>query len=61
LLNGEKSPYRDIAVLNAAAALVVAEKSPDLKSAARMAEKSIDHGSAKDALDKLVKHSNGFA
>lgn len=61
LLNGEKGPYRDIAVLNAAAALVVAEKANELNAAARMAEKSIDSGAAKGALDKLVKYSNGFA
>ena len=58
LLNGEKSAYRDIAVLNAAAALMVAEKANHLEPAARMAERAIDSGAAKDALARLVKYSN---
>ena len=40
LLKGEKSAYRDISVLNAAAALIVADKSEELNAAARMAEKN---------------------
>lgn len=58
LLDGEKGPYRDIAVLNAAAALVVAGKTDDLNAAARMAEKAIDSGAARLALQKLVERSN---
>lgn len=58
LLDGEKSAYRDIAVLNAAAALIVAEKANDLYAAARMAENSIDGGAAQAALDKLIAVSN---
>lgn len=58
LLDGEKTAYRDIAVLNAAAALIVAEKANHLEPAARMAERAIDSGAAKDALANLVKYSN---
>lgn len=58
LLDGEKGPFRDIAVLNAAAALVVAEKAGDLNAAARQAEKAVDDGAAKTALLKLVECSN---
>ncbi|GJL93213.1 anthranilate phosphoribosyltransferase [Hyphococcus sp.] len=58
LLDGEKSAYRDIAVLNAAAALIVAEKANHLEPAARMAEQAIDSGAAKTALANLVKYSN---
>ncbi len=58
LLEGEKSAYRDIAVLNAAAALVVAQKAPDLDAAARRAEAAIDQGEAKAALEKLIELSN---
>ncbi len=58
LLDGEKNAYRDIAVLNAAAALIVAEKANHLEPAARMAERAIDSGAAKDALANLVKYSN---
>lgn len=58
LLDGEPSAYRDIAVLNAAAALIVAGKAKTLDEAARMAEASIDNGAARRALDTLVKLSN---
>ncbi len=58
LLEGEKGAYRDIAVLNAAAALIVAGKAQTLDAAARLAEKAIDAGAAKAALDRLVECSN---
>ncbi len=58
LLEGEKGAYRDIAVLNAAAALVVAGKAETLDEAARRAEEAIDTGAAKAALEKLVECSN---
>ncbi len=55
LLNGEKSAYRDAVLLNAAAALVVADKVSDLKSGAEMAAVSIDSGAAKARLDVLAR------
>lgn len=58
LLEGEHGPYRDIAVLNAAAALVIANKAPDLMTAGLLAEAAIDNGAAKRALEKLVEISN---
>ena len=58
LLDGEKGAYRDITILNAAAALVVAEKAPDLMTAGLLAEAAIDRGAAKKALDKLVEITN---
>lgn len=58
LLDGERGPYRDIAVLNAAAALVVARKAPDLMTAGLLAEAAIDNGAAKRALKKLIEISN---
>lgn len=58
LLGGEQGPYRDIAVLNAAAALVIAKKAPDLMTAGLLAEAAIDNGAAKRALEKLVEISN---
>jgi len=60
LLEGEKSPYRDIAVLNAAAALIVAGKTDNLRSGAEIAAYQIDSGAAKAVLDKLVLASNSF-
>jgi anthranilate phosphoribosyltransferase len=58
VLKGEKGPYRDIAILNAAAALVVAGRAKDLKDAAALAAKSVDSGDAKGRLDRLVAVSN---
>lgn len=57
VLDGEKSAYRDIAVLNAGASLVVAEKARDLKEGVAMAVDAIDSGAAKATLDKLVAAS----
>ncbi len=58
LLDGERGAYRDIAVLNAAAALVIAEKAPDLMTAALLAEGAIDNGLARSTLASLVEISN---
>jgi anthranilate phosphoribosyltransferase len=58
VLAGTKTPYRDIALLNAAAALVIAGKSPDLQSGLMLAAHSIDNGDALSALDRLVHVSN---
>lgn len=58
VLEGEKNAYRDIAVLNAAGALVVAGKVPDLKAGVAQAEQSIDSGAALAALEKVVAISN---
>jgi anthranilate phosphoribosyltransferase len=59
LLDGEKSPYRDIVLLNAAAALIVAGTAEDLKSGVGKAAEAIDSGRARAALDTLVSVSNG--
>ncbi len=58
VLDGLKSPYRDIAVFNAAAALVIGGKAKTLKDGAEIAGQAIDSGRAKAALDKLVEVSN---
>jgi anthranilate phosphoribosyltransferase len=58
VLKGNKSPYRDISVLNAAAALVVAGRAKDLKAGATMAAKSLDSGEAEGRLDRLIAVSN---
>lgn len=50
LLDGERSAYRDAVLLNAAAALVVADAAPDLKTGVEMATASIDSGAAKEKL-----------
>ena len=61
LLAGEAGPFRDIVLLNAAAALIVAGKTRDLRAGAAMAAESVDKGHARAALDKLVKTSNKIA
>ena len=58
VLDGKPGPYRDVALLNAAAALVVAGKAKDIKEGAKLAAQSIDSGEAKKRLDWLVAVSN---
>lgn len=58
VLKGNKGPYRDIAILNAAAALIVAGKAKDLKDGAAMAAKSLDSGEAEGRLQRLIRVSN---
>ena len=54
LLDGRRGPYRDIVVLNAAAALIVAQRADSLEAGAAQAAHSIDSGAAGTALDRLV-------
>lgn len=58
LLQGEPGPYRDIVLLNSAAALVVAGKADGLPDGIEKAEASIDSGRAARALDRLVAVTN---
>ena len=58
VLKGMPSPFRDIAILNAAAALIVAGKAKDLKQGAMLAAKSIEAGEAEGRLDRLIAVSN---
>jgi anthranilate phosphoribosyltransferase len=58
VLKGNKGPFRDIAILNAAAALIVAGRAKDLKEGAALATKSIDSGEAEGRLDRLIAVSN---
>ncbi len=46
LLEGEAGPYRDITLLNAAAAFVVAEKTLNLKAGVKLGNKVLDSGRA---------------
>ena len=55
LLAGATGPYRDIVLLNAAAALVVADRAADLKSGVALAAAAIDDGKAADALAGLAR------
>jgi anthranilate phosphoribosyltransferase len=58
VIAGKLGPFRDVATLNAAAALVVAGKVDTLADAVKLAQKSIDSGEAKKRLDRLVEVSN---
>jgi anthranilate phosphoribosyltransferase len=58
VLKGEKSPYRDVAMFNAAAALVVAGRAKDLSDGMALARTSIDSGEAEGRLDRLIAVSN---
>ena len=55
LLNGGPGAYRDAVLLNAAAALVVADAAPDLKTGVEMARDSIDSGAALAKITALAK------
>ena len=59
VLAGKRTPLRDIAVLNAAAALIVAGKAVNLADGAALAAHAIESGAARKALEKLVAISNG--
>ena len=58
VLAGEPGAYRDIAILNAAGALVVAGKAASLKDGAALAASAIDAGKVKSLLETVVAVSN---
>lgn len=53
LLKGAPGAYRDVVLLNAAAALIVAGRAADLKQGAALAAKAIDDGAALGVLTRL--------
>jgi anthranilate phosphoribosyltransferase len=59
VLMGESGPPRDIVALNAAAALLVAGRDPDLPAALHRAEEALETGAARRTLEALVRCSNG--
>jgi anthranilate phosphoribosyltransferase len=61
VLDGAPGAYRDVAVLNAAAALVVAGRAKDLTEGVGMAQTSLDTGSARARLERLVTLSASLA
>jgi len=58
VLNGKPGAFRDIVILNAAAALVVAGKAENLREGAELAAQSLDSGRALKALEKLIALTN---
>ncbi len=58
LLEGEKGSFRDIVILNSAAALYVGGLASDIKEGIKLSNQSIDKGLARLALNKLIQVSN---
>lgn len=58
VLAGENSPFRDIVLLNAAAALIVGGKAANLADGVAQAARAIDEGKAAAALARLVAVTN---
>ncbi len=58
LLDGAPGAYRDAVLLNAAAALVVADKAGTLRDGVALARASIDSGAAKAKVDALRRLTN---
>ncbi|MGB6894147.1 MAG: anthranilate phosphoribosyltransferase, partial [Xanthobacteraceae bacterium] len=58
VLEGKQTAFRDVALLNAAAALVVAGKAKDLQGGFKLAAHSVDSGEAEGRLDRLIVVSN---
>ena len=59
LLDGRRGAYRDVVLLNAAAAFLVAEAVETLREGVERAVAAIDEGRARAALDRLVEATHG--
>lgn len=55
ILSGANGPKREIALLNAAAAIIVSKKAVDFSSALSLAANAIDSGKAYQKLEKMIK------
>jgi len=58
VFDGAQGPARDIVLLNASAALMVAERAPDLAAGVKLASETIDGGRARETLRQVVELSN---
>jgi anthranilate phosphoribosyltransferase len=58
VLGGEPGPFRDIVLMNAAAALIVGGKADNLVDGVARAARAVDSGAAQQALDKLIAITN---
>jgi len=59
LLDGATGGFRDAVLLNAAAALVVADRAKTLKEGVEIARESLDSGKAKAKIEALARLTNG--
>jgi anthranilate phosphoribosyltransferase len=60
ILKGERGPKRDIVLMNSAAALMVAGKAEDFRTALLIAADAIDSGVASEKLEEVKKVSNSL-
>jgi len=60
ILSGEKGPRRNVVALNAAAALVAADKAAGMQAGIKQAEAAIDTGAAADKLAQLIEYTRNF-
>ena len=58
VLDGEPGPLRNVVLFTAAAALLVAGRTNDLKEGVDVAARAIDSGAAKATLEKLIAITN---
>lgn len=58
LLDGQQDAYRDIVLFGTAAALLIADKAPNIKEGVAMAASAIDSGKARSALEEMVAITN---
>ncbi len=58
LLEGEPGPYRDIVLINAAAALMVAGVAGNLRDGAALAANALESGAADAKLKRLIAATN---
>ncbi len=58
VLDGKPSPFRDVALLNAAAALIVAGRAKTLKEGVAIGNEALDSGAAAARLKQLIAVSN---
>jgi anthranilate phosphoribosyltransferase len=61
ILSGEKGPRRDMALLNAAGALVAAGRARDFREGVQKAAQAVDSGAARTRLNLLVEYSRDMA
>jgi anthranilate phosphoribosyltransferase len=58
LLEGARTPYRDVVLINAGAAFIVADRAASLREGVALAAEAIDSGRARETLRRLVAVSN---
>jgi anthranilate phosphoribosyltransferase len=60
ILSGEKSARRNVVALNAAAALVAADKAAGMQAGIKQAEAAIDTGAAAGKLEQLIAYTRNY-